>query len=227
MKKMFAMFAFVLPLISHATSFNCKKAESLVENVICSDKNLSKLDDTLASIFKDAMKTSGNSTALRDEEVTWLSKRDACQDKICIKVAYEERINELVSQAAHQTYKHNNPNNFPKTVGDCVETILMSKNTRFEGVVAGDTGGEVNVMFDNEIALYIQEIQDLPKSTNVDKYMYSTSDFAEGDSMKLCLLALPKDCPKGDDRGKVYSVHSHKNNKTFTGVDAWHLCGGA
>ena len=38
---------------------------------------------------------------------------------------------------------------------------------------------------------------------------------------------LNPSCPKGDDRGKVYSVTNYKNNMSFVGVDAWHLCGGA
>jgi hypothetical protein len=57
--------------------------------------------------------------------------------------------------------------------------------------------------------------------------MFSTVDFSKGDKVSLCLQSLPKDCPPGDDRGKVYQVTNHKNKKTFTGVDSWHLCGGA
>jgi hypothetical protein len=82
---------------------------------------------------------------------------------------------------------------------------------------------------------YDQRINDLaslnplPKKAgnNTDKYMFSTKDFLQGDKVKLCLQALPTDCPKGDNRGKIYSVINYKNNKSFVGVDAWHLCGGA
>ncbi|CAG7856314.1 hypothetical protein MCAMS1_00747 [biofilm metagenome] len=227
MKKLFLVLVLALSTNAHAVSFNCKKASTLVENVICSDKNLSKLDDTLASSYKDTLKTSINSEKLRNEEAAWLVERNACKDKVCVKLAYEKRINELVNQANSQIYEQKNTTNIPSKVGKCVESKIQSKSTRFEGAVAGDTGGEVNVQFDNSVGLYILDVEGLPKSTNQDKYMYSTSDFAIGDDVKLCLSALPNDCPEGDDRGKVYSVTNHKNNKTFTGVDAWHLCGGA
>jgi hypothetical protein len=103
----------------------------------------------------------------------------------------------------------------------------MGKATRFEGAIAGESGGEVAVQFKNDLYLYIQSIANFPSTENTDKYMFSTKDFLQGDKVKLCLQALPTDCPKGDNRGKIYSVINYKNNKSFVGVDAWHLCGGA
>jgi len=113
-------------------------------------------------------------------------------------------------------------------VGDCSESRIIGKLTRLEGTPAGEAGGgEVVVLLENKIGLYILTVPSIKPSINQDKYMYSTSDFIKGDRVKLCLISIPEDCPPGDDRGKTYSVTNYKNKKIFTGVDSWHSCGGA
>jgi hypothetical protein len=47
------------------------------------------------------------------------------------------------------------------------------------------------------------------------------------DPVKLCLISIPKNCPPGDNRGKVYTVTNLRTKKTFTLPDSQHSCGGA
>lgn len=75
--------------------------------------------------------------------------------------------------------------------------------------------------------MYIIEIPYLSEGENADAYMYNTDDFKIGDQINVCLVSIPSECPEGDDRGKIYEVTNYKNAKRFTGVDAWHSCGGA
>lgn len=200
----------------YAAGFDCAKAATLVENVICSDNNISTLDETLSSSYRNALADANNAKNIKLDQRNWLKKRNSCKDKVCLQRMYEQRINDLASV-----------NSLPKKVGDCVDSSIAEKVTRFEGAIAGEAGGEVAVQLKNGVSLYIQSIANFPSSENADKYMFSTNDFLNGDKVKLCLLELPTDCPKGDDRGKVYSVTNYKNNMSFVGVDAWHLCGGA
>jgi hypothetical protein len=47
------------------------------------------------------------------------------------------------------------------------------------------------------------------------------------DPVKLCLISIPKNCPPGDNRGKVYTATNLRTKKTFTLPDSQHSCGGA
>jgi uncharacterized protein len=200
---------------SHAASFDCEKATTLVENVICADSEISSLDDTLLVAYRQAMASSSKTTALKRDQQRWLKKRNLCKDKTCLKNLYQQRIKAL-----------NQLNPLPQKVGDCINSKIIKKVTRFDGAIAGETGGEVVVVL-QDVGLYIQSIDHLSNSMNLDKYMYSTADFSKGDKVKLCLAALPENCPPGDDRGKIYSVTNYKNRRSFVGIDSWHSCGGA
>ena len=208
-----------------AASFDCGKASTTVEKLICGNAKLSSLDSTMASTYKNLITHSGKADQIKAEQRQWLTERNACADDACLQAKYEQRLIQLAEIPAEQPSKI--AKNFPKKVGECVDSVIDDKTTRFEGAVPGDTGGEVSISFQNGIILYITKVDALSSSENADKYMYSTKDFAKGDRVKLCLTELPKDCPPGDDRGKIYLVQNYKNKKKFSGVDAWHMCGGA
>jgi len=48
-----------------------------------------------------------------------------------------------------------------------------------------------------------------------------------GDRVLMCLVALPGNCPPGDDRGKVYTTTNLRTMKSWTMMDSEHMCGGA
>lgn len=216
MKKLVLGLLLVSPSV-FAASFDCDKAATFIENAICDNSEISNLDDTLSSSYRSALKDFDKADAIKLAQRDWIKKRNLCKNEVCLKNSYIQRIKAL---AVYDP--------LPKKVGKCVDSTISDKYTRFENVDAGeDGGGEVSVAFENELALFIQTISNFPKTANPDKYMFTTNDFALGDKVKLCLKELPTDCPKGDDRGKVYTVTNYKNNKSFVGIDSWHLCGGA
>ena len=59
-----------------------------------------------------------------------------------------------------------------------------------------------------------------------DEFILS-GNFAAGHRVQACLLALPIDCPPGDQRGKLYRVVDLQTEARAEGIDSWHLCGGA
>jgi len=86
------------PLSACATSFDCAKAFSTVEKLICSNDELSRLDSELAVSYKQALAASRNIRETKTSEKEWLRvARGICSDVTCLKEAYQKRIRDLKS----------------------------------------------------------------------------------------------------------------------------------
>ena len=48
-----------------------------------------------------------------------------------------------------------------------------------------------------------------------------------GDPALLCLVSIPRGCPPGDDRGRVYAAANLRTLGAWSAADAEHMCGGA
>ena len=48
-----------------------------------------------------------------------------------------------------------------------------------------------------------------------------------GDPVTLCLIRIPKNCPRGDARGRVYTATNLRTLDSWTMADSEHSCGGA
>ena len=67
-----------------------------VENLICADPLLGRLDETLAFNY-DAMLTvdlGRSRQSLRAEQLAWLARRNRCKDVQCLLEAYKARVDE-------------------------------------------------------------------------------------------------------------------------------------
>jgi len=81
---------------SLAASFDCKKASKPVEKLICSNAELSVLDEKLSVVYARYVATSPNPTTIISEQRKWLlSNRDSCKNSQCAITAYKERLNAL------------------------------------------------------------------------------------------------------------------------------------
>lgn len=81
--------------LAEAASFDCTKASTPAERLICADKDLSSLDDTLADVFSMEAESGAEATRLRTSQRAWLAARNACPDGACLKQQYERRIADL------------------------------------------------------------------------------------------------------------------------------------
>lgn len=73
-----------------AQSFDCRKATTAIEKMICADADLSALDEQMARAFTDARKGVDASAI---GQVAWLRNiRNRCATVDCLKGAYTERI---------------------------------------------------------------------------------------------------------------------------------------
>lgn len=97
---LFASFA-GLPL-AHAASFRCPHNASASERIVCSDPALSALDDQLAALYRSAVSTSTDTTALEADRVSqWQWRQHNCKDKACVTDWYQRRIAELEGDLKH------------------------------------------------------------------------------------------------------------------------------
>jgi uncharacterized protein YecT (DUF1311 family) len=76
-----------------APSFDCTKASSSQERLICGDRELPKLDVQMAGAYADARKKSTDADTLKAEQKQWLKNTQrSCTDKVCLVSAYTSRI---------------------------------------------------------------------------------------------------------------------------------------
>jgi uncharacterized protein len=75
-----------------AASFDCAKAGTPFEKTICSNPNLSSLDDRVAQLYGAAKASSTNPDQLKAEQINWIKEARTCgTDVLCIEVAYRKR----------------------------------------------------------------------------------------------------------------------------------------
>ena len=99
----------------------------------------------------------------------------------------------------------------PKKIGQCVRTEISELGSRLEGTpesgsAVGYANGIRGVSYDIVGALRRSRI---------------------GDPVTLCLVSVPRNCPPGDDRGKVYSAVNGRTKERWSLPDSQHSCGGA
>ena len=77
-------------------SFDCAKASTAIEGMICGNAELAGLDQQMADLYKETLGMSQDSAATRREQVEWIKgERNACKTVDCLLGAYYERIDTL------------------------------------------------------------------------------------------------------------------------------------
>jgi uncharacterized protein YecT (DUF1311 family) len=79
-------------------SFDCAKASSKIEKLICSSPDTANADKRLATVYGAAKSKSGDEQKLKSEQLQWMKeKRNSCNDAACLVRVTEERIQKLSS----------------------------------------------------------------------------------------------------------------------------------
>jgi len=94
----------MLALSARAASFDCGKAQSKVEHLICDNPEISKLDDELASDYKTVLQDQSKANTIKREQKQWLIERNECADAGCVRETYRKRIGQL-SPVQDKQYK--------------------------------------------------------------------------------------------------------------------------
>jgi hypothetical protein len=104
----------------------------------------------------------------------------------------------------------------PKHVGDCAKTKVSRIETRLVdggGKPIADSGSAIEFVNGGYQVSYDQ--------------VAAIDASRPGDPAEVCLVSVPKGCPKGDHRGKIYKTTNLRSHGQWTLPDAEHSCGGA
>ena len=92
------LVAFGLAISAQAASFDCSKAATAVEKLICSTPRLSALDDLMTTDYAHISASNigdGARTQLKNSQRAWLKTRNGCLDAACIETRYMTRMDQL------------------------------------------------------------------------------------------------------------------------------------
>lgn len=214
-------------------SFDCRRASFPDERAICADPRLAQLDQAvniaLGQMKKDMVKSAREAAADR------LKDRHGCgTNRMCILDNQVQLLADFDGMGASVaqppwvgTYRlalidggaAAMVQGLPKRVGACTRTKISGLGTRFGETLkppsdpSDDHGTSIDYANGGHGVTY--------------SYEPSVGDAAIGDDVALCLVSVPKGCPPGDDRGKMYSATDLRTKGSWILPDAQHMCGGA
>lgn len=108
MKKyvLLSLILFIAAPDVHAASFDCKRAKTTVEKMICSDEEVSKFDEELDRMYKKALALVSYKAQMKKQQQEWVrTLRNACEDELCLRREYRDRIAALNSSVAAAAFK--------------------------------------------------------------------------------------------------------------------------
>ncbi|HEY9162843.1 MAG TPA: hypothetical protein VIS94_17335 [Desulfomonilia bacterium] len=182
----FTALIVLIPAISVAAGFNCERASSSIEKMICGNPDLSLMDESMTAAYKKAVAGASDSAPLSADQKLWLKNtRNACRDVSCLKKAYQERTAELNKwnepadkndrdifgnyTITRDNYIHNpdTGRDEPARTTDCL-TIKKSKGDRiyFSFILVGANGHTCSM--DGEAVYKGTAYQSVPERNNPD-----------------------------------------------------------
>lgn len=89
------------PRRTTSPSFDCAKARSTTEKLICGDEELARMDLDLGRLHQRAKEAAPDRRAFqRNSDAEWQQREDTCRDRECLRNWYAERRQELSAAAA-------------------------------------------------------------------------------------------------------------------------------
>lgn len=240
MQKTLAAFALAIALgasAASAASFNCAKARSYSEKLICSDPQLSAADDDLARVYGAAKEKTGNSKQFRRfVEENW-KRREQCADPACVRSWYQSSraaYERIAGGAAlpREAAAKKAPPCFVKGLKRCV-TYRFKDAPGLQLNYSDGRRFKVSMYFDRtvEVAYYIDENnrrigipadfrpmfseKDMAEQTNGrEDYALGQYDF-DGDGADEIVLAGRTWAPDGMN-GLAVTVYRIRDGKTWS-----------
>jgi uncharacterized protein len=81
------------PGMSLAASFDCNRATTVVEKLICAEPGLSQLDESLSKTYQEVLRSVADPAGLKQEQAKWLREvRNLCTDSVCLEKEYRNRL---------------------------------------------------------------------------------------------------------------------------------------
>lgn len=215
-----------------AASFDCTRASSPEEVAICGSTKLSALDVLVARAYAEARKPPGaagdpsdRADALADARSFNARKRRCGADVACLVAAHVGVLEDLAVDgstvavpawvAATDMAVGLPPESdaMPKREGACAQSRIAAIGGRLEGDTAFASGSSVAFANGGSQVSY-SKVPGIVTSRR-------------GDPVLVCLTALPKHCPPGDDRGRSFTSTNLRTGESWSEGDTEHRCGGA
>jgi len=213
-------------------SFDCAKATLPDEKAICADPQLSAIDRLIAEAYKDFEPAYGGDKKAIARALN--ADRHQCgTDTACVAAVLTNALQtfglspawvdqytqgligkKALDTAADAPKGADQP--MPAKIGDCAVTHIAELTTRFgEPLDTADPSAGSAVAFTNGGGLVSYGREE------------GLANSAVGDPVAVCLMSIPRDCPAGDDRGRVYYGIDLVRQGTWVLPDSQHMCGGA
>lgn len=217
-------------------SFDCSKATTADEKAICANPVLADIDVLIAEAYRGYEPRFQQKKRIARQ---LLEDRGACgSDAACIAAvlsnSYDTYISgrdgELEAEPWVRSYATGmigrkaaalarDPRGvataLPEKPGQCARTRIDKVSTRFgeplnfsnrdDGIVIGYENGGHQVSYSRE----------------------GLRDILAGHEVVICLMSIPRDCPEGDERGRIYYTLDIETFTEWTMPDSSHFCGGA
>ena len=97
-----ALFASIAGTAQGA-SFDCQRAGTRVEHLICDSVDLDSLDAQLQGAYLGALDRSLHPDSVKAQQIAWLKSRETCADAKCLIALYQQRIEALSAQSDEPT----------------------------------------------------------------------------------------------------------------------------
>jgi uncharacterized protein len=214
-----------------AASFDCSKASAPDEVAICGNSKLSALDVLVARAYGEAHKpgadgdTEDKAHALADARSFNARKTKCGADVACLMSAHVGVLEDLnvdgssvqvpdwVAATDMTVGLPPEGKTMPAQEGHCSRSRITLIGGRLEGdtnfssgSTVGFANGGLQVSYDKVPGIAASKL---------------------GDPVLICLTALPKHCPAGDDRGKNFTTTNLRTKQSWSESDSEHRCGGA
>ncbi len=202
--------------IGPPAGFDCNKAATRIEHLICSIGDIAQEDGVLSASYARLLHLAPRARhpAIIQSQRDWLRQRDACIDKACLWARYSERDRWLgyeIDQLERALRRG------VSRVGQCqVTRIEMVAPQARPGQPRSDFGpSSTSVSFANGVHQFSYDLE------------WPVMLSRPGDRARVCLVSIPQHCPPGDDRGRDYAVTNLRTGAKWRLYDSQHMCGGA
>ncbi|ARM89125.1 hypothetical protein RHEC894_CH02842 [Rhizobium sp. CIAT894] len=212
---------------AEAAGFDCSRASSADEKIVCGDNRLSRFDELFNERYAATKKASPDEDIVHTAR-NFLADRSDCGDnKSCILSAYLAVLWEIspdksdfmggISARSLTGSRLPETSTIPERVGQCAATTVLEVHPRV------DNGGAPATNADFDSGTGIDYANDgYQVSYNREEALISSKP---GDPVTMCLVEIDRDCSP-DESGRLFLVTNDRTRESWILPDAQHKCGG-
>lgn len=223
----FFIAGILLTTAAQAAGFDCTRALSTDEKIVCGDIQLSHLDDVFNARYGAARKEYPDDDTIRSARNFLADRRDCGSDRACILSAYLAVLWEIspdkssfmqgISAKSLTGGRQLKASDIPTKVGRCGVTTILSVHPRLDNggapVTDEDFGGGTGIDYAND---------GYQVSYGREEALIRSKP---GDPVTLCLVEIDRDC-KPDESGRLFLATNGRTKESWILPDAQHKCGG-